>query len=92
MFKGGGDFFLTMKKRLLIFWLFGMGMVMISSIAIAVGDMMGFGSGYGMMSGAGMFGMSLLGLIYLALGAFVFSVIFWLTYKWLVKDKKNMKR
>lgn len=34
--------------------------------------------GYGMMGG-GMFGMGLLGLVYFALGAFIFSVIFWAT-------------
>jgi hypothetical protein len=37
--------------------------------------MMGYGTGYGWISG----------LIFFALGAFIFSIIFWLTYKWIVK-------
>jgi hypothetical protein len=35
----------------------------------------------------GMFGLEILKLLYLALGSLVFSVIFWLTYNWLVKKK-----
>ena len=43
---------------------------------------------YGVMGG-GMFGTGLYGLIYLAIGAFIFSIIFWLTHNWLVKGKKR---
>lgn len=38
------------------------------------------------------FGMSLWWLLGVALGSFIFSVIFWLCYKWLVGDKKKGKR
>ncbi|MEK6823241.1 MAG: hypothetical protein AABY13_05405 [Nanoarchaeota archaeon] len=51
--------------------------------ALAQG-MMDWGSGYGMMGGAGVIGL----LVYLALVSFVFSAIFWLTYNWLVPRKK----
>ncbi len=37
----------------------------------------------GMMGGTGMFGAGFIGLIYFALIAFVFSLIFWGTKKWL---------
>ncbi|MFH1064184.1 MAG: hypothetical protein V1729_03835 [Candidatus Woesearchaeota archaeon] len=59
-------------------------MLMLPSVLADYGDMMG---GYGMMGGTGWFGMLLLGLLYLAIGAFVFSVVFWLTHNWLVKGK-----
>lgn len=46
-------------------------------------DMMG---GYGMMGwGVGSF----IGLVYFAIFSFVFSAIFWWTYKWLAKEKKK---
>ncbi len=48
--------------------------------------------GYGMMGGTGKFGMSLFGVLYFVLIAFVFSVIFWGTHNWLVKDQKNKKK
>jgi len=54
-------------------------------VALADGDLMGhgmMGSGYG-----GMFGMGLLWLLYFSLGAFIFSVIFWLTHNWLAKKR-----
>lgn len=60
-------------------------------------DMMGSESitnyGYGMMGGgynmmeSGYMG--LYGIVYLALGAFIFAAIFWLTYLWLVPKKKR---
>lgn len=58
------------------------------------GSMMKFGGkkmAYGMMdSGSmGMVGGSLLMLVWLALAAFIFSAIFWLTHNWLVKGKKK---
>lgn len=37
--------------------------------------------GYGLGTGAG--------ILYFALIAFIFSVIFWLTYNWLVKDRRK---
>lgn len=48
------------------------------------GDMMGNMMGYGMMAG-GPWWMDLVGLIYLVLISFVFSLIFWLVYKWILK-------
>ncbi len=63
-------------------------LVLASSKALAD---MGMMEGYGMMGGAGMFGWGLLWLVWLVLGAFLFSAIFWLTYNWLVKDKKKKR-
>jgi uncharacterized membrane protein len=48
------------------------------------GDMMSSGN-FGMMGGGGLLGMSFFGLFYFALAAFIFSLIFWSTYKWLIK-------
>jgi hypothetical protein len=59
-------------------------LVLLSSTVLADYGMM---DGYGMMGGAGMLG-GLLGLVYFALAAFVFSVIFWMTHNWLVKKKR----
>jgi hypothetical protein len=70
-----------MKKMALFAMLF----LIIPSVLADEGMM----SGFGMMGGAGMVGMGLVGLVYLAVGAFVFSVIFWLTHNWLVKGKKR---
>lgn len=61
-------------------------LVLLSTPQIASADA-GF-MDYGMMggySGMGIFGMGLVGLIYFAIGAFVFSVIFWLTHNWISK-------
>jgi hypothetical protein len=56
-------------------------LILLSNFVLAdMGDMMGFG-----MMGTGMF--SLFGLIYFAIGAFIFSVIFWLTHNWLAKKR-----
>jgi uncharacterized membrane protein len=71
-----------MKKA----WILGLSILMLPSVLADYGDMMG---GYGMMGGSGWFGMGLLGLIYLAIGAFVFSVVFWLTHNWLVPKRKK---
>ena len=51
---------------------------------------------YGMMGGYGygaswMIGIWLLCLIGFAVGSFVFSAIFWLTYNWLSKEKMKKK-
>ncbi len=43
--------------------------------------------GYGMMGSSNLFGASLLWLLFAAIGAFVFSVIFWWTYTMIVKNK-----
>ncbi|MBU2637892.1 MAG: hypothetical protein KJ955_02880 [Nanoarchaeota archaeon] len=45
--------------------------------------------GYDGMMGWG-FGMGF-GIAYFALAAFVFSIIFWLTYNWLVKGEKRKR-
>lgn len=52
----------------------------------ADGDMMGFKGmmGNGTMWGGG-WAMMLIGLVYLALASFVFSLVFWLVHKWIVK-------
>lgn len=65
-----------MKKILYLVFL----ILLSSSVLADLGDMMGYG-----MMGTGMF--SLFGLIYLAIGAFIFSAIFWLTHNWLVKKR-----
>jgi uncharacterized membrane protein len=60
-------------------------LVLLSSITIAdYRDMMGYG-----MMGGGWAGMGLLGAIYFAFAALIFSIIFWLTHNWLVKGKKR---
>lgn len=46
---------------------------------------------YGHITGCGMdgcVGNSLYGILWLAISAFVVSVIFWFTYNWIVKRKK----
>ncbi len=61
-----------------------------------MGMMMGFNGGmtnmmgnygYGMMGSSGFFGTSLLWLLFVAIGAFVFSVIFWWAYNLMAKAK-----
>jgi len=74
-----------MKNLILLFGI----LIMASTCVLAQWGNYGMmsGYGYGMMGGAGWFVMGLLGLIYLAIAAFIVSVIFWLTYKWIVKSK-----
>jgi len=49
------------------------------------GEMMGYGMmDYWMMGGGG-WGAMFLGLIWLVVISFVFSLIFWLVYKWIIK-------
>ncbi len=60
-------------------------LIILSTSALAQYGMMG---GYG-PGGYGVFWMGLLGLVYLALGSFVFAVVFWLTHNWLVKGKNR---
>lgn len=71
-----------MKKRkmLLVF----MGALIIPSVLADYGHMMGYG--YGMGSGILM---GLYGIVWLALAVFIFSIIFWSTYKWIVKEEKK---
>ncbi len=47
--------------------------------------------GYGMMGGSNLFGASLLWLLYVALGAFIFGVIFWWTYTLIVKSRRKKR-
>ena len=42
-----------------------------------------------MGSGSMMFGMGLFMFLWIAIGSFIFSIIFWKTYTWLVKGKKK---
>jgi hypothetical protein len=51
------------------------------------GGMMNMMEGYGMMSGAGMVGWGLYGLLWFAVASFIFAVIFWLTHNWITKKK-----
>ena len=44
---------------------------------------------FNMMGGTGMFFGGIFGLVWFALAVFIFSIIFWSTYKWLVKGKKK---
>ncbi|NOQ37850.1 hypothetical protein GQ472_03085, partial [archaeon] len=65
-----------MKKIIISFLLI---LLLSASSAYAdAGDMMGFN----MMDGTGMLGFGLIGLFYLILVFFIFSAVFWLTYKW----------
>ncbi len=64
-------------------------LVLISSPVVAHNDMMDFEYGGDMMGGTGMFGMGALGLAFAVIIAFVFSIIFWLTYNLVVKRNKK---
>jgi hypothetical protein len=58
------------------------GLVLLSSVAFAqTTGLMGYDRG-----GSGMD--MIIGLVYFAVGAFIFSAIFWLTHNWLAKNKK----
>lgn len=51
--------------------------------------------GYGMMGykmGPHMYGTGVYSAIYLVLASLIFSMIFWITYIWLVKGQKNKKK
>ena len=75
-----------------------MGGMMGSGMMSMMGNnMMGFGysnrgganmMSYGMMGGS-YAGAWLAGIVWFVLAAFVFSAIFWLTYRWLVKERKG---
>ena len=56
------------------------GFVLGSSVVLAQGMM---DSDYGMMGGS--LGWSLVWLLYFALASFIFSVVFWLTRRWIGK-------
>lgn len=75
-----------MKKIIISFLLI---LLLSASSAYAdAGDMMGFN----MMDGTGMLGFGLIGLFYLILVFFIFSAVFWLTYKWVVGGEKVIKK
>jgi len=76
--KFGGN---KMKRVFLILGI----ITLIIPLVLADCDMIG---SYGMM-GSGMYGMGLLGLIYLVIGAFIFSLIFWWVYRFIIKEKKK---
>lgn len=46
----------------------------------------------GMMSGYSIFGFWLLKLAFIVLGAFLFSLVFWQTYKWIIKGNNSAKK
>lgn len=71
-----------MKKTIL----FGISTLMIPSVLADYGPMMD--SGYGM---GGSIGMGLYGIIWFILITFIFSVIFWSTYKWILKSKTKRR-
>ncbi len=75
-----------MKKTILL-W------IMALTIPIVLADYDGM-MGYGMMGNYGYGGiiMGLLGIVWFALAAFVFSAIFWSTYKWIMKSNKTKRR
>lgn len=58
-------------------------------LAVGGSGMMGYG---GMMGGYGMAGFGVIGMIYVALVSFVFSAVFWMTYKWIVKENGEKKK
>jgi len=44
---------------------------------------------YGLLGGTGTFVWGLLCLLWVALGSFIFAIIFWLTHNWIVPHKKR---
>ncbi|NQU79421.1 hypothetical protein HQ545_06660 [Candidatus Woesearchaeota archaeon] len=61
--------------------------MLLTSLLLLVPSVM---ADYGtMMGGTGWFGAGLIGWIYFAVGAFVFSAIFWLTHNWRVKPRRK---
>lgn len=60
-----------------------------SSAYADAGDMMG---SFSMMDGTGMLSFGFIGLFYLILVFFIFSAVFWLTYKLIVGDEKVIKK
>ena len=63
-------------------------LALLSALPVAFADT-GMMGDYGMMGTGfgGMFGYGLLWLVYFALAAFIFSVIFWWTHNWLAKKR-----
>ncbi len=51
-------------------------------------NMMGYGSGYGMM-GSSYFGWTLWSLVYIAIAAFIFGIVFWWTHNLMHNKKKK---
>ena len=47
---------------------------------------------FSMMDGTGMLSFGFIGLFYLILVFFIFSAVFWLTYKLIVGDEKVIKK
>lgn len=72
-----------MKKTILL----GLLPLAVPAVMADYGDVMGPGMMWGYGTTGGWVGMWFLGLIYLAVAAFVFSVVFWLTHNWLVHGK-----
>jgi len=76
-----------MKKIIISFLLILM--LSASSAYADAGDMMG---SFSMMDGTGMLSFGFIGIFYLILVFFIFSAVFWLTYKWIVGDEKVIKK
>lgn len=72
---------------------FAVSLFVLLSLATATyadtGDMMG---GYDMMDGWGMAGFGFIGLFYLIIVFFIFSAVFWLTYRWIVTDDRSVDK
>ena len=64
--------------------LFGIIALIIPSALADYGPMMGYG--YGMTGGIGIFG-----IIWFLIATFIFSVVFWSTYKWIIKSKTRWR-
>ena len=60
-------------------------MVLLIPSVLADYGMMGYGA-------TSNIGMAFYGILWFIIISFVFSVIFWLTYKWIVDEKKQKKR
>ncbi len=58
-------------------------------IGMMEGGMMNMGSGCGMMGGS--WGGGWWGFVTLIFVSFVFSVVFWWTYRWIAGDKKSKR-
>lgn len=75
-----------MKK--IIYFLAVLVLTMLPTVSVLADyDMMGPSTGYGcgMMAGMGFWNAHLFGLLYFLILSFIFSLIFWVVYKWLIK-------
>jgi hypothetical protein len=66
--------------------LFGIIALIMPSVLADYGHMMGYGYGMGTNIGIGIFG-----FVWFLIATFIFSVVFWSTYKWIIKSKTRWR-